>query len=87
MGISPLKGNLSVSSNTIQDWLAKPENKRYVAVLFDEINQRRIGFQSAALAKGDTDYEKGQVDALLWAARLPERIFNETSQESTGADT
>lgn len=72
---------------TLREWLAKPENRGFIKLLFGEIEEQRIGFQSAALAKGDTDYEKGQANALLWAVGTPERIFNETSDESTGADT
>ena len=74
-----------MADDALKLWLGKEETRGFIGELFGRITTRQEGYQKEALAQGDTDYAKGQADALHWASQIPETIMN-TINEDTGVD-
>ena len=71
-----------ISNKALADWLDQQLKQVYLPAFIDKIEKQQAGHEQAALTKGDTEYEKGQADALRWVLELPYIII-----KSTGADT
>lgn len=56
------------------EWVKLQMQGKHLPHLLDTIRGRRDGLKNAALAKGETDYEKGQYAALDWVCDLPADI-------------
>lgn len=73
---------VSISNKALAIWLEQQLEQPYLPALLNKIGEQQRLHELVALAKGDTEYEKGQADALNWAVGLPNNII-----KSTGVDT
>lgn len=68
-------------SQELKDWMKSHCEDRGFMLLMEEIRSRLDVARSAAEQKGDTDFEKGKVDALKKILALPQDITGEHPEE------
>lgn len=69
----------------LKSWLEQQWKLGGLKAFMKRIETRKESMIAAALMKGDSEFEKGQVAELFWVCDLPESIMKET--DDTGADT
>lgn len=70
-------------SADLKGWVNTQLHQPGFRLYLDEIRRRKDSLESAALAKGNTDWEKAQVAMLVWVLDLHKHIATDDTTDTS----